>query len=159
MWKDQSLPISLKKVQLWTVLLIANTFSRIHLIYWTTLKSMYMYHGLALWKKDPGVVVHIDCRCICGWWVNKQVWSQWLQLKVSAWWHRIVVPLPVPFILENSSVGVFKGGDNLDGGQMVGIMVYIYIYIYIKRMRLNNHLINQKCSNAGQQSSIKTKRN
>ena len=40
-----------------------------------------------------------------------------------AWRHSIVVSPSVPFILESSPVAVFKGGDNMFGGEKPGLTV------------------------------------
>ena len=43
---------------------------------------------------------------------------------VCAWWHGVVFPPPMPFMIKVGSEGFFfKGGDNMIIGEMPGIMV------------------------------------
>ena len=42
---------------------------------------------------------------------------------IKAWWHSMVISLPVPFVLESNPAGIFKGGDNVVGSEMPDIMV------------------------------------
>ena len=45
------------------------------------------------------------------------------KVLVRVWYHSIVVPPPVPFVLEISPAGVFKGGNNMIGGETPDIIV------------------------------------
>ena len=42
---------------------------------------------------------------------------------VRVWWHSVVVLPSTPFVFKGRPAGVFKGGDNMVGGEMPGIIV------------------------------------
>ena len=46
-----------------------------------------------------------------------------VKCQPKVWWHCIVVPLLAPFVFESGPADVFKGADNIVGGEMPGFMI------------------------------------